>query len=135
MGKRPAPRRQPAPYEGEEPRPGFSLGALTNLGAIPILTAIFTVGGFYYITNSTLTRHTADIDQIKVEVKKGNEDDTAARAKIRDEFLAAQMKTSDGIGKLDTRLAVAETNQKIANDTLSKIADTLTKITTMPPRH
>ncbi len=73
MGKRPAPRRRPAPYEGEEPRPGFSLGALTNLGAIPILTAIFTVGGFYYITNSTLTRHTADIDQIRVGCATQNE--------------------------------------------------------------
>ena len=112
---------------------GFSLGSLTNLGAIPILTALFSVGGFYYVTNGTLSRHGDDITQIKTKVEATVVEDTAARNKIRDEFLASQVKTAEGIGKLDLRLAVAETNQKTANDTLSKIADSLNRITASIP--
>ncbi len=128
-------KHQPVPRRRRPPRvsEGYSIGSLTNLGAIPIITAIFTVGGFYYVTNGTLTRHTEDIVQIKTEIKQATDVDSAQRAKIRDEFLAAQMKTSDGIGKLDTRLAVAETQQKVANDTLSKIAESLNRITTVVP--
>lgn len=126
MTKRPAPRHYRLVKQ-----PGFTTGNLTNLFVIPILSGIFAFGGFYYLTNAVLTRHGDDIAQIKTDIKQGNTEDAAAKAKIRDDFLAAQMKTSDGIAKLDTRLAVAETNQKAANDTLTKIADTLQRITTV----
>ena len=112
---------------------GFSAGSLTNLAAIPIATAVFTMVGFYYITNSTLQRHTEDITAVKNELKTATIDDNAQRAKIREEFLAAQTKTYEGIGKLDTRLAVAETQQKAANDTLTKIADEIARLTVLPP--
>lgn len=127
-------RRTPA----ERPvSPVSSLASLlTSLGVIPILTAIFSVGGFYYVTNGTLTRHTDDIVQIKTKLESTATADTTERSKIRDEFLASQMKTVEGIAKLDTRLAVQEQAQKNGNDTLNKIADTLQKITAMPtPRH
>ena len=125
------------PRRRVQPKPelsGFSLGSLTNLGAIPLLTAIVTLSGFYYVTKDQLVRQGEDIKSVTKTVTEKTNEDSAARQKIRDEFLAAQMKTTDGIAKLDTRLAVAETNQKTANDTLAKIADTLNKIATMPVR-
>jgi len=124
-------RRQPSSLR--DTGSGYSLGSLTNLGAIPLLTAVFSVAGFYYVTNGTLSRHGDDIIQIKTKVESSVAEDNAARNKIRDEFLASQTKTAEGIGKLDLRLAVAETNQKTANETLSKIADSLNRITATIP--
>ena len=113
---------------------GFTIGNLTNLMAIPLLTGAIILIGFYYTTNSTLMRYGEDIKTVNKLVTDKTTEDSAARTKIRDDFLASQIKTAEGIAKLDTRLAVAETNQKIANDTLSKISDSLTKITTLPAR-
>jgi hypothetical protein len=125
------PRRQPVRYRNVQQGSGFTIGNLTNLAAIPLLTGIITVAGWYYVTSYRLDRNDIAIKAISETVVAKTKDDTAARDKIREEFLSAQMKTAEGIAKLDTRLAVAETNQKTANDTLSKIADTLQKITTM----
>jgi hypothetical protein len=119
-------RRRPAPQGS-----GFTLGNLTNLGAIPLLTAIVTLSGFYYVTKDQLARQGEDIKVVTKTVTEKTTEDALARAKIRDDFIAAQIKTNEGIAKLDTRLAVAETNQKVANDTLTKIADSLQKITTL----
>lgn len=122
-------RRNPAKHDT-----GFSIGSLTNLGAIPILTALVTISGFYYVTKDQLERHDEAIKTITKTVTDKTAEDSTARAKIRDDFLASQIKTAEGIAKLDTRLAVAETNQKVANDTLKTIADTLQRITVIPTR-
>jgi len=121
-------------------QPGFTIGSLTNLFAIPIVTGVIVMSGFYYVTNDKLGRYGADISRINDKIEISNKsvldktaEDAAARAKIRDEFISAQMKTADGIGKLDTRLAVAEANQKIANEQLTKISDSLQKIVAFPP--
>ena len=53
------------------------------------------------------------------------QEDTAARTKIREDFMSNQQKMTEVLGKLDTRLAVAETNQKATNDQLGKIVDLL----------
>ena len=118
---------------------GFTLGNLTNLMAIPLLTGGIILIGFYYTTSGTLMRYGDDIKTLNSKLETTTKvvtdkttDDAVARAKIRDDFLASQLKTAEGIGKLDTRLAVAETNQKIANDTLNKIADSLQRITAIP---
>jgi hypothetical protein len=128
MAKRSTRRNyRPAPPQATS----FTLGNLTNLGAI--VATIGAISGFYYLTTYRLDQYSADISKVnKLVVEKTTVDD-AARSKIRDDFLASQIKTAEGIAKLDTRLAVAETNQKAANDTLSKIADTLQRITTLPP--
>jgi len=132
----PVRRRRSAPVVAS----GFSWGSLTNLFAIPIVTGVIVMSGFYYVTNDKLGRYGADIVRINDKIEISNKsvldktaEDAAARAKIRDEFIAAQMKTADGIGKLDTRLAVAEANQKIANEQLTKISDSLQKIVAFPP--
>ena len=53
------------------------------------------------------------------------QEDSAARIKIREDFMTNQQKMTEVLGKLDTRLAVAETNQKATNDQLGKIVDLL----------
>ena len=116
----------------------MTLGGLTatliNVGGIPLITAIFILVGFYFTTSGTLVKYGEDIKTLKSTVDTKVEVDTTARAKIREDFLASQVKTAEGIAKLDTRLAVAEQQQKTSNETLTKISDTLTKITTLPVR-
>lgn len=112
----------------------FTLGNLTNLMLIPLLTGAIILIGFYYTTNSTLTRYGDDIKTIKTTVDTKVEADSIARTKIRDDFLTAQIKTNDGIAKLDTRLAVAETTQKTQLETLNKIADNLQRISSIPAK-
>jgi hypothetical protein len=113
----------------------FTLASLTNLVAIPVVTGGIALIGFYYVTNSTLLRYGDDIKNINVklestalQISKKTEQDDAARTKIRDDFLASQLKTVEGISKLDTRLAVAETQQTVTNQQLSKIVESLNKI-------
>lgn len=107
---------------------GFTVGNLVNLGAIPILTAMLTVIGFYYQTNTRLERYGEEIVSIKKVVADKTNEDNVQREKVREAFLKSQDKTNDGISKLDTRLAIAETQQKIANDALAKINETLQRI-------
>ena len=113
-----------------QPISSFTPASLTNFFGIPFLTALFFGTGWYFVSSYRMNQSDATVAEIKKTVIDKTQEDATARAKIRDDFLASQMKTADGIAKLDTRLAVAETNQKIANDTLSKISDTLQKITT-----
>lgn len=112
--------------------PVFTLGSLLNLAAIPAITGAIILIGSYYTTNGTLSRYGEDIKTLQTTVNTKVEVDSAARTKIRDDFLASQIKTTEGIAKLDTRLAVAETTQKTQLETLNKIADTLQKITSLP---
>lgn len=107
---------------------GFNLSSIVQLTFIPAMTAIVVLIGFYFTTSSTLTRYGEDIKTLKGVVDSKVEADIAARNKIREDFLATQLKTADGIAKLDTRLAVAETNQKTQLDTLNRISETLSKI-------
>lgn len=69
----------------------------------------------------------------KVAFEKVQED-TASRAKIREDFMLNQQRMTEVLGKLDTRLAVQETNQKMTNDQLGKIVDLLQRPTTAVPR-
>jgi hypothetical protein len=127
-----ATRKRSRTYRPMKQPSGFTSGNLTNLAAIPLLTGIITLAGWYYVTSYRLDRSDIALATVNKLVIDKTAEDTAARSKIRDDFLASQVKTAEGIAKLDTRLAVAETNQKTANDTLSKIADTLQKITAIP---
>lgn len=113
----------------------FGLDRILNLGAAPIITALVTLVGFYFSTNAALKQQgdeqkatAAKVEAISKQVADKTDADTSARVKIREDFLASQVKTAEGIAKLDTRLAVAETQQNIANQQLQKIADTLEKL-------
>jgi hypothetical protein len=129
---------RPGPVEVAEPvKSGFTLGNLVNLGGIPLITAVITISGFYYVTNYKLETQDAAIKALSTKLEAAGKsltdksaDDTAQRDKIRDTFLASQIKTTEGIAKLDTRLAVAEKQQETTNATLTKISETLSKIST-----
>jgi hypothetical protein len=110
----------------------FTFASLTNLIAIPLITALFLFVGWYFVTSYRMNQNDITIAEIKKTVIDKTTEDNAARAKIRDDFLASQVKTAEGIAKLDTRLAVAETTQKTQLETLNKIADSMQKLTMMP---
>jgi len=106
-------RRQEAP-----PPSVLNAGTVVNVLGIPLISGIIVLSGFYYLTNDTLHRHDDAIKSIQVE-----------RDQSRKQFLDNQVRTTEILGKLDTRLAVAETKQETANQTLSRIADEITKLT------
>jgi hypothetical protein len=142
MARRATRRGYDRPVEVKEPvKSGFTPGNLLNLGAIPLLTAMLTGIGFYFSTNAKLERYADEIKTINQRIEQTGKvvesktvEDTAQREKIRDAFLAAQTKTNEGIGKLDTRLAVAEKQQETANAALAKISESLNKISSFSRR-
>lgn len=107
---------------------GFNTATVFQMGLIPIITGIIILSGFYYVTGDTLKRHDTEITSIRNDTKVRTEQEEKEREKIRNEYFSYQQKTNDILGKLDTRLAVSETKQETANQTLSKIADELTRI-------
>jgi hypothetical protein len=117
----------------QEPKSEFTLASLLlNLGGGPILTAAAIMIGFYFTTNADIKQLNQKLETAGKTISDKTADDTAQREKIRDAFLSLQAKTNEGIGKLDTRLAVAEQQQKTANEALTKISETLTKISSFP---
>ena len=107
---------------------GFNMATLVQVGLIPLITGIIILAGNYYVTGDTLKRHETEIATIQSNTKARTEQEEKEREKIRNEYFSYQQKTNEILGKLDTRLAVSETKQETANQTLSKIADELTRI-------
>ncbi len=112
----------------------FTAGSLLNLFAIPFITVGSVMIGFYYTTGDTLRRHDEAIAAIQKDSKVVTDEDRKTRDNDRQVFLANAVKTADVLAKLDTRLAVNETKQEVANQTLNKIVDELSRITTVAPR-
>ncbi len=141
MSKRP--RRRVVYHEEPAAQPSlFSIDRLLSLTATPVIAAIIALVGFYFTTNATIQQQAEAIKLLTQQAEKTNvkietvsksvtdktDNDNTQREKIRESFLAAQTKTSDGIAKLDTRLAVAENQQAVANTQLQKISETLDRI-------
>jgi N-acyl-D-aspartate/D-glutamate deacylase len=118
------PRRRPKEH-------GFNLATVVQIGIIPIATVGIYYIGNYFLTGDTLARHTQEIAKITQNAEKFQNKETEARQKLRDEYLANQSRTNEILGKLDTRLAVSETKQETANQTLRIIADQLGRITSV----
>ncbi len=106
---------------------GFNTATIVQVLAIPILTVAFYAVGNYFITGNKLAEHDTAIKSLVEAEKHDKEEDAKAREKTRNEFIGYQQKTTEILGKLDTRLAVSETKQETANQTLLKIADELAK--------
>jgi len=144
-------RRPTPPYV-----PTFSVDRILSLTATPLIAGGIAAIGFYFTTNATIQQQAEQIKTTVVEIERANakieavsknviekqEGDNQAREKIREAFLASQKETTTGISKLDTRLAVAETQQNVANNQLQKISETLDRISqnftqpaTTSPRH
>lgn len=107
---------------------GFNTATVVQVGLIPILTVIIGLTGFYFTTGDTIKRHELEITALQNNNKSRTEQEEKEREKIRSEYFSYQQKTNEILGKLDTRLAVSETKQETANQTLSKIAEELTRI-------
>lgn len=107
---------------------GFNLSSIVQIAAIPLMGAGFTLIGFYYLTSDTLKRHDEAIKSIQIESKISSDEEHKSRDEARKVFLDNQIKTTEILGKLDTRLAVSETKQEVTNQTLGKIADQLARI-------
>lgn len=105
------------------------------MAAIPVLSAGLGLVGWYYLTSDTLKRHDDAIKTIQIESREQGATEAKAREDARKVFLDNQIKTTEVLGKLDTRLAVSETKQEVTNQTLSKIADELSRLTTTSPRN
>lgn len=105
-------------------RSPFTLGSLLNLGGIPLITAGIMLIGWYFLTSDTLRRHEEQFKAVSVRTDQ----EKADREKIRNDFVANSQKTTEILGKLDTRLAISETKQETANQTLNKIADELVRL-------
>lgn len=116
-------------YHRDQPHPtaSFTWGHLVNLAAIPLVTAIIMLTGWYFLTSDTLRRHSEELKQVQNDKK----DEREARDRVRNEFLEGQRKNNEGLSKLDTRLAVAEKQQETANQLLGKLVDTIQRAT--PP--
>lgn len=107
---------------------GFNTATIVQVLAIPILTVAFYAVGNYFITGNKLAEHDTAIKSLVETEKHDKEEDAKVRERTRNEFLGYQQKTTEILGKLDTRLAVSETKQETANQTLQKIADELSKM-------
>ena len=118
----------------EQGRGAFTAGSIMNLLAIPVLSAGLGLVGWYYLTSDTLKRHDDAIKTIQVESKVATEEERKARDDARKTFLDNQLKTTEVLGKLDTRLAVSETKQETANQTLKEIVQELSRISTTSSR-
>ena len=105
-----------------------------QVAAIPVITGIIILSGFYYVTGNTLTRHDQQLQLLQSAQAKDKEEESKQREKTRAEYMAYQQKNTEILSKLDTRLAISETKQETANQTLAKIADELTKITAATSR-
>lgn len=123
--------RRPQPPNGSS----FTAAAWLQILAVPIVSGAIIITGFYYTTGARLSEHDNAILELKktnvqdgLDAKKDKEEESRAREKTRTEYLSYQQKTNDILGKLDTRLAVSETKQETANQTLQKIADQLGRI-------
>lgn len=135
-------------------RPRYSVPVVESPAITPemglrvtLKQALFVAGGFlmaggaYFSIVWTQTSTTTDIKRLETAVQLATrlttdkaQEDTAARAKIRDDFIANQQKMAEVLAKLDTRLAVAETNQKSTIDQLGKIVDLLQRSAAQPPK-
>jgi hypothetical protein len=118
----------------------FTAAAWLQILAVPIVSGAIIITGFYYTTGARLSEHDAAILDIKKtnaselsDAKKDKDEEARSREKTRNEYLTYQQKTNDILGKLDTRLAVSETKQETANQTLQKIADQLSRIGNIQP--
>ncbi len=107
---------------GQDGKSVLNAGTLVNVASIPLITAIISLIGFYYLTRDELGRH--DV-AISTTIPKEFKEEADAREKTRSEFLDRLQKLNDGVTSLSTNVAVqGEQNKEIAK-TLGKISDQL----------
>lgn len=123
------------------PSASFTWGNAINLAAIPLVTGGIMLIGWYYLSSATLTRHDAEIAQIRLDSKEEkaaaviqSAADRKGREDVRNEFLASQRQLVDVLGKLDTRLSVGEKQQDTMSRQIEKLSDLLQRGPQAKPR-
>lgn len=100
--------------------------------SLPWLLGLFFIGaGFYYVTNSTLAQHTADLKELKHLQTTATRENAAEREKVRDQFLQNSKETANGIAELNKTTAVMGATLVAVSKELERIS---TKLDTVPPR-
>lgn len=117
-------RRRRASKEEEHP-PWFSRPQIVNMLAVPVLTLIGGLVGWYYLTSDTLKRHEGEIAAMKSAARTTVDEERKAREEVRKAFMDNIVSQTSVLGKLDARLTVQESKVDITNRTLEKIADKL----------
>ena len=113
---------------------GFNLATVAQIGLIPILSVAFYFITTWATTGDRLAQHDTAIRTLIANSQSNKEEEDKAREKTRAEFMSYQQKTTEILGKLDTRLAVSETKQETANQSLQKIVDELARINSVSRR-
>lgn len=126
--------------ESQPLTPESGLRVTLKQAIVGVVAVSLTASGYAYLVwnqssqGTKIEKLTAKLETAaKVTTDKAQEDATS-RVKIREDFMANQQKMTEVLGKLDTRLAVAENNQKAANDQLGKIVDLLQRPPAVPSR-
>jgi len=106
----------------------FTRPQLINLFAVPLITVVIGLSGFYFLTKDQLTRHEIELSTIKTNASVAVRDERDEREKTRKAFMDNQLLVAQVLSKIDTRLSVAETKQDVANQTLNKLVDELSRL-------
>jgi len=114
--------------------PWFNGGTLINVLGIPILTAIFIGGGYYYTTQDVLARHTAEIAKEAVAREAAVKEENEAREKIRSALVGYADKTQSSIERLTTNAMVTNEHMKGLDSTLDRVVNGLQRIEQNLPR-
>lgn len=109
----------------------FNLATFTALAVLlPLLTVGLNIVSDWILKGNKLEENTKAIASIEKRSLTDRAEEQKKREEIRDQYFTYQQKTNEILSKLDTRLAVSETKQEVANQTLSKIVDQLSRIST-----
>lgn len=95
---------------------GFNFATVVQVFAIPVLSAIVYLTVQWVTTDVTLKKHETDIAVNQRDIKE----EAAARERTRNEFLDKLSKLNEGIGTLNTNLA-------LQGQVLTTIKEELTK--------
>lgn len=112
----------------KKPEAWFSRPQLVNLLFVPVITVVVGMTGWYFLTNDTLKRHETELGAIKAQFKENSGEDRKSRDETRKAFMENQLAVANVLSKLESRMSVTEAKQDMANQSLQKIADELTRI-------
>lgn len=94
--------------------------------SLPWLLGV-AVGGilFYYDTTQTQKTHSSTLTRLEASIAEKTKEDTAAREKVREQFLADSKATAAGMAKLNEQTAVMTTVLSGLQRELEKIGQKL----------
>ena len=117
MPRRRAPQASPTSW--------LNGGTIINILGIPLITAIFIGGGYYYTTRDILAQHTAEIAKEVATREAAMKEENEGREKIRNALINYADKTQHSIDTLAAHGMVQDEQIKAVNGTLDKVVNGL----------